>query len=153
MKRSLRIAQVTNGFPPSVGGVETYVYNLSVALARRGHHVEVFTHNLGRSDAAERVDNSLREKGVLVHRLRSLRTGLHKDFINSHFTRINLGLIPMILGSRPDIVDSHSHPAIHSEAACLASEIAHVPYILHVHGMYKMHRVYHYIMGERACAD
>ena len=39
----MRIGIVAPEFPPDIGGVETYAYEFSVELARRGHKVLVFT--------------------------------------------------------------------------------------------------------------
>jgi hypothetical protein len=40
----MRIGIVAPEFPPDIGSVETYSYELSAELARRGHEVTVFTH-------------------------------------------------------------------------------------------------------------
>ncbi len=40
----MRIGIVAPEFPPDIGGVETYSYEFSAELARRGHEVTVFTH-------------------------------------------------------------------------------------------------------------
>ncbi len=40
----MRIGIVAPEFPPDIGGVETYSYEFSAELARRGHEVSVFTH-------------------------------------------------------------------------------------------------------------
>jgi phosphatidylinositol alpha-1,6-mannosyltransferase len=40
----MRIGIVAPEFPPDIGGVETYSFEFSAELARRGHEVTVFTH-------------------------------------------------------------------------------------------------------------
>jgi phosphatidylinositol alpha-1,6-mannosyltransferase len=40
----MRFGIVAPEFPPDIGGVETYSYEFSAELARRGHQVTVFTH-------------------------------------------------------------------------------------------------------------
>ena len=40
----MRIGIVAPEFPPDIGGVETYSYEFSAELVRRGHQVTVFTH-------------------------------------------------------------------------------------------------------------
>ena len=39
----MKIIMVSNEFPPSIGGVQTHVYELSRAMVRLGHHVTVVT--------------------------------------------------------------------------------------------------------------
>lgn len=46
----LRVALVTDWYPPSVGGVEAQVFGLAQALQARGHEVRVFTTSLGTDD-------------------------------------------------------------------------------------------------------
>ena len=39
----MRIGVVAPEFPPGIGGIETYAYEFSKELARRGHEVTAFT--------------------------------------------------------------------------------------------------------------
>ena len=66
MGRCLRIAMVNSFFPPWRGGAETYVFNLSKHLQRRGHEVTVICSNPPLNPSVHRVD------GVTVKRLRLL---------------------------------------------------------------------------------
>ncbi len=61
----MKIAMVTNFFPPEVvGGAELFAYDLCVELARRGLSVDVFTSGQGRT----RVE---RRDGITIHFFRS----------------------------------------------------------------------------------
>ena len=60
----MRIGIIAPEFPPGIGGVETYSYEFSMELSRRGHEVTVFTHRrednaeppqIGRASCRERV--------------------------------------------------------------------------------------------------
>jgi glycosyltransferase involved in cell wall biosynthesis len=56
-ERSLKIALVTDWYPPAVGGVEVQVQGLARALACRGHDVRVLTTSRGEDpDDVARVD-------------------------------------------------------------------------------------------------
>ena len=44
---ALRVALVTGGYPPDIGGVETHVHALAEGMSQRGAHVEVLTHQHG----------------------------------------------------------------------------------------------------------
>lgn len=44
----MKICHLTSCFPPSRGGVETYVYNLCRGLVERGHQVKVITSSRGK---------------------------------------------------------------------------------------------------------
>jgi glycosyltransferase involved in cell wall biosynthesis len=61
----MRILQLTDLYPPYIGGMEEHVRNLSHGLAALGHEVAVATVADGRQ--AEREDDA----GVTVHRLRA----------------------------------------------------------------------------------
>jgi glycosyltransferase involved in cell wall biosynthesis len=75
---ALRILQLVHGLPPDrAGGTETYAWQLSRALAVRGHAVEVLaaTKDLSRADLSL---HSCEREGVLVHSLAN--NLLHEDF-------------------------------------------------------------------------
>ena len=40
----LRILMVSDFFYPSIGGVESHIFQLSQNLMARGHHVVIYTH-------------------------------------------------------------------------------------------------------------
>ena len=63
----MKVALLSDCYPPRTGGIESQVGDLAAQLARRGHDVEVLTATPGaggeRDGAVEIVD------GVRVHRL------------------------------------------------------------------------------------
>lgn len=70
----MRVLHVTHQYPPAVGGSEKYIADLSEELARRGHHVDVFTtrsldYNTWKNELAphERLND------VEIYRFRSMR--------------------------------------------------------------------------------
>jgi glycosyltransferase involved in cell wall biosynthesis len=50
----VRICHISSCFPPSRGGVETFVYNLSALMVERGHQVKVITSDRGTSSGKHR---------------------------------------------------------------------------------------------------
>jgi len=71
MDESLRICLVSKGFPPAVGGAETYARELADGLAERGHDVDVYTQ--WHEDVAETVDV---HENVTVYRITKARRRL-----------------------------------------------------------------------------
>jgi glycosyltransferase involved in cell wall biosynthesis len=66
----MKVAMVTECFPPNWGGVEVHTYELSKELSRLGNEVHVFTPRL---DKLSFVDKTEEVEGVIVHRLCGLR--------------------------------------------------------------------------------
>jgi len=51
----MRVMQLTQRFPPAIGGVEEHVYHLALGLSQGGHQVEVLTTDLLRSTPFARM--------------------------------------------------------------------------------------------------
>jgi glycosyltransferase involved in cell wall biosynthesis len=60
----LKVIQVTERFPPAVGGVETHVYHLSQELRKLGVDVRVLTTDLYSTTPLTRLENSKDEQYV-----------------------------------------------------------------------------------------
>jgi glycosyltransferase involved in cell wall biosynthesis len=107
MTKNLRIAIVCPYYPwpPSVGGVETVVREVSIELARRRNEVHVVTTPFNALTLKQVADYGTEEKdGVIIHKLRSYR-------LKIGYTRLFKGLKNMIQEIRPDIIHSHNlHP-------------------------------------------
>lgn len=67
----MKIAMVSQYYPPGWGGVETHTYELSRELARMNHEVHVFTSR--RKERISFHDIVEHENSVVVHRLCGLR--------------------------------------------------------------------------------
>ncbi len=65
--RRVKIALLTDCYPPRLGGIEVQVRDLAHRLAESGHEVEVFTATLGADDARGGVIETA--DGVTVHRM------------------------------------------------------------------------------------
>ena len=57
----MRILQLSQFYPPVIGGEERHVRNLGAALAQRGHHVSVGTLMHPRSPVVTRIEQVYRD--------------------------------------------------------------------------------------------
>lgn len=103
----MRIATVCSYYPwpPSVGGVETIVRNVSTELAKRGHEVYVITTPFDVTTMKQVSDYGVEERGdVIIHKLipGGMRIG---------YARTLRDLKETVEKIRPEIVHEHNlHP-------------------------------------------
>ena len=110
MVSPMRVLQVTDLYPPFIGGMEEHVRNLSHGLAALGHEVAVATMSDGTRSGLE-LDGALR-----VHRLRgtvqragSVGTPSGKPFAPPFpDPELILGLRRIIDQERPDVIHGHN---------------------------------------------
>lgn len=118
----MRIALVTPGFPPEVGGVEFYVQSLAIELNALGFAVDVLTQ-CPRGRAAEWTASEASSS------IRVLRFG---DWTGTRRFRIAPGLWHYLRknGASYDVIHVHSFHAIPALAACQATDrpIVFTPY-------------------------
>ncbi|TKX86043.1 glycosyltransferase family 1 protein [Halorubrum sp. SS5] len=117
----MKVCLVTKLFPPSTGGAEMYWLNLSNALGRLGHNVDVFTQSyIGISGS---VDT---HKNVTVYRIRKSRQLVNLDtFIFSLRAR------SCIEFSSYDIIHGSLRPA---STIALPTDSIEIPIVLTSHG-------------------
>ena len=103
----MRIAIVCSYYPwpPSVGGVETIVRNVSTELAKRGHEVHVITAPFDVTTGKQVSDYGVEERdGVIVHKLKPGK-------VKIGYARLLKGLKETIEKIKPEIVHEHNlHP-------------------------------------------
>jgi glycosyltransferase involved in cell wall biosynthesis len=103
----MRIAIICSYYPwpPSVGGVETIVRNVSIELAKRGHGVHVITTPFDVTTERQVSEYGVEEKdGVIIHKLRHGR-------LKVGYGRFLKGLKDIVSRIKPEIVHPHSlHP-------------------------------------------
>jgi glycosyltransferase involved in cell wall biosynthesis len=106
----MRILMLAQFYPPTIGGEERHVRNLSIGLAARGHDVSLAT--LWHEGLADfEID-----QGVRIHRIRGTMqraTGLYSEQKRQHAPpfpdpEAALALRRVILQERPDIVHAHN---------------------------------------------
>lgn len=128
----MRILMLAQFYPPTVGGEEQHVHDLSHALAERGHHVAVAT--LWQRGLAEfELDG-----GVAVYRLRGLAqraAWLYKDNERRHAPPLpdpetTWGLRAVLQREQPQIVHAHNW-LIHSYLPLAPLHVARLVVSLH----------------------
>jgi glycosyltransferase involved in cell wall biosynthesis len=107
----MRVIELTDLYPPAIGGLERFVVLLSEELARRGHEVHVVASALPGAPAVERT------AGVSIHRLPLLYQRLapklgedaarpfHPPAPDPWFAR---RLRRIVAEVRPDVIHAHS---------------------------------------------
>ncbi|MEZ0345374.1 MAG: glycosyltransferase family 4 protein [Infirmifilum sp.] len=92
-------------WPPSVGGVETIVRNVSTELAKRGHEVHVVTTPFDVTTGRQVSDYGMEERdGVIIHKLKPGR-------IKVGYARALKELKATIEEIKPEVVHEHNlHP-------------------------------------------
>ena len=114
------VIQVTPGYPPSQGGVETHVEAISERLSERGHKVTVVSADAGIGDRRER------QEGVVIRRCRSIAPGGAYHFAP--------GVTPAVRRLDPDVVHIHNYHALTLPAAAVACRDARLVVTPHYHG-------------------
>jgi 1,2-diacylglycerol 3-alpha-glucosyltransferase len=103
----LRIAIVCSYYPwpPSFGGVETIVRNVSVELAKRGHDVHVITTPFDVTTMRQVSNYGMEiEEGVVIHKLKPGK-------VKVGYARFLKGLNSVISEVKPEVIHSHNlHP-------------------------------------------
>lgn len=114
----MKICMYTSEFPPDVGGISTYVYNLSKRLVERGHEVTVITRGTWKKTYYEEIE------GVSVYRVKFIPFfpspfKIHQIYVNKLLKslKFNFDLIhlhgtlmpvkPVFESSLPVIFTSH----------------------------------------------
>ncbi len=103
----MRIAIVCSYYPwpPSIGGIETIVRNVSIELAKRGHEVHVITTPFDVTTMKQVSGYGTEERdGIIIHKLKPgrLRVG---------YARSLKGLKETVKEIKPEILHSHNlHP-------------------------------------------
>lgn len=103
----MKILLVAHGFPPeNVGGTETYVERLALALQARGHEVVVVAGTLRYEAEEPRVEAFQREDGLRGYWI--LRADLYFDsWEKSYEPRVGRVFGAILERERPDVVHVH----------------------------------------------
>ncbi|MGH2880351.1 MAG: glycosyltransferase family 4 protein [Solirubrobacteraceae bacterium] len=107
----MRVIELTDLYPPAIGGLERFVSLLSAGLARRGHEVHVVASALPGSPEVERAD------GVTVHRVpllyQKLAPGLGEDSARPFHPPapdpwFRWRMAGIVKDVRPDVIHAHA---------------------------------------------
>jgi glycosyltransferase involved in cell wall biosynthesis len=117
----MRVLEVTQRFPPAVGGVEQHVNHVATRLVRAGVDVEVLTTDLLRDSPFARMSSPPPSASFPVTRVRAW-----KMFDAPHGLGIVApAMLPAILASPADIIHAHSYGQFPTFAGSLASALDH----------------------------
>jgi len=138
----LKIIHITPYFPPNIGGIETYVYELTKRLSRYCD-VEVFTCGGGFTEEVV---------GVIVHRLRAI------DIKDMPFhLKIPYPIPPALLFhvamSDADIIHVHGHAFFTTFEGALAARITRKPLVMTIHDIGLAYMDYAFVRGLRRIVD
>ncbi|MFZ7138726.1 MAG: glycosyltransferase family 4 protein [archaeon] len=138
----MKIALVTPYFPPNIGGIETYVYELAKRLSKH-HDVYVFTCGRGMTETYGNVK---------VFRMKAI------DIQNLPFPikipyPIPLSLMFKLAKFDVDIIHVHGHAFFTSLEAAVAARIVHKPLILTIHDVGVSYHDYLIMRGVRPLFD
>jgi glycosyltransferase involved in cell wall biosynthesis len=115
----MRVMQMTQRFPPAIGGVEEHVYHLSLGLSRSGHQVEVLTTDLLRSTPFARMGSNSKYYPFPVTRSR-----VWKLFEAPHGLGIVApSMVRQAVKRRAEIVHAHAYGYFPTFAATLGSAL------------------------------
>lgn len=114
----MKIALISYEYPPdtAMGGIATYVDQISRVLENRGHHVEVFSASLTREVTDSRY-------GILVHRvLETDRNNFREKIVNTFTERHN--------AVKFDVIES---PEFNADAYEIARTVPDLPLVIKFH--------------------
>jgi len=115
----LRIAQVTPGYYPHIGGVEKVVQSISEEMVKKGHEVEVLT--IGAQDVRDKGEQPFILNDVAIKRFPASGPFRYAKGLYSHLIAQKL---------KYDIVHAHSFHTLLPLLACQAKEKAGFKLIL-----------------------
>jgi glycosyltransferase involved in cell wall biosynthesis len=125
----LRVLELTQRFPPALGGVEAHVDQLTTELARVGLGVEVATTDLARDRPFTRVPSSANARAFPVrrHRAFELLRAPHGLGI------VSPGLLLDALGSRPDVIHAHAFGYFPTWVGAIRRRLDPIPLVVSPH--------------------
>ncbi len=125
----LRILEVTQRYPPALGGVERHVERLVQELGAAGATVEVVTSDLVREEPFSRGSHTITPGGVTVRRHRAVRA-----WPAPHGVGIVVpGMMGDVLRTRFDVVHAHSFGHFPIFAGRLGQLLRGVPLVVTPH--------------------
>ena len=117
----MKVLEVTQRFPPAVGGVEQHVHHVASRLARAGVEVEVLTTDLLRDTPFTRIRSPLPRDSFPVTRVRAWRMVDAPHGLGI----VAPSMVPALLASGADVIHAHSYGQFPTFAGSLASALDH----------------------------
>jgi glycosyltransferase involved in cell wall biosynthesis len=132
----MQILMIAHAFPPTFGGVESHVWDISTRLAKRGHGVYCLVG--GESRSREELGSRLtvvRWPVLTVQSLLAQRRGWDPSVINGNLVKTLAGIVSESIAEfMPSHVHIHNgHHFAPELALSLFTQIRHIPLINGVH--------------------
>jgi glycosyltransferase involved in cell wall biosynthesis len=118
----MKILQAVHAFPPSQGGIEHHVYQLSKEFVKLGNEVVVVTSSEKGAKAEEEIDE------IKVRRLPTIKFPLFSA------ARLPIGSCIAMFKENADIYAAHGYGSIMPIFAALAAAARRKPFIFTLHG-------------------
>jgi glycogen synthase len=125
----MRVMEVTQRYPPALGGVEIHVEAIARALHAEGHGVEVVTTDLARDRPFARLPPTPSVDPFPVRRHRAVRTIPAPHGLGI----VAPGMLPDLLSARVDIVHAHAFGMAPSWLAGVARRLRTTPLVIETH--------------------
>lgn len=133
LKTKMKIVQVTHRFPPSIGGIEMHVLDISTGLVNNGIDVEILSADL------DEKKNNEKEKieGISVKRFRS--------FAPDESFYISPQIYFYLKKNHYDVIHAHNYRALPAFFASLSKGDSKFIFTPHIYGFQRrglMHKIY-----------
>jgi glycosyltransferase involved in cell wall biosynthesis len=125
----LKIIQVCPIFHSKmVSGVGSHVLNLSKCLAKKGHHVEVFSSDLFKEGSKEKVPKFNVVEGIITHRFKVYKIpSVYSGYLPSH------SLIQSLLSTDADVIHAHSYVYFPTYVSAITKKLMNTVLVLTTH--------------------
>ena len=125
----MRVIQLTQRFPPALGGVEQHVFHLALGLSRGGIPVEVITTDLLRTAPFERMRSNRSGYPFLVTQSR-----VWKLFEAPHgMGFVTPSMLREVMGRSADLIHAHAYGFFPTFAGSLGSALDHAALVITPH--------------------
>ena len=125
----MRVVQLTQRFPPAIGGVESHVYHLAMGLAKADVPTEVFTTDLQRDTPFQRLNGDSLSLPFPVRRFRVTRLADVPHGLGIVAPSMALAA----LQATPDVFHAHSYGYFPTFAGRFAEFMRGIPLVVTPH--------------------
>ena len=126
---TLRVLELTQRFPPAIGGVESHVYHLSMGLDKTGVATEVFTTDLQRDSPFQRLNGHSGSAPFPVRRFRAERFAVMPHGLAILAPSMALAA----LEATPDVIHAHSYGYFPTFSGAFAELMRGTPLVITPH--------------------
>ncbi len=125
----MRVLQLTQRFPPALGGVENHVLNLASKLTESGVTTEVFTTDLLRDIPLQRMGNGARGFPFSVRRFRALKVAEMPHGLGI----VAPSMVHEVLSHPPDLIHAHAYGYFPTFVGSVARMLREIPFVITSH--------------------